>query len=72
MNKISKANLITNIIAKLNLHQIVIFSKPPNIINIIATNISHFTVRQQSDKVFFSYLENDELFADPTVVTTKP
>ena len=41
MNKNRAHPLSSNIIANLNLHEIVIFSKPPNI---IATNISRFTV----------------------------
>ena len=47
LKKYGPQPLSFNDIAKLNLSQIVIFSKPPNI---IATNISRFTVKREANK----------------------
>ena len=53
MKKYGPQPLSFNDIAKLNLSQIVIFSKPPNI---IATNISCFTVYLASALILQSYV----------------
>ena len=51
---------LSNIFAKLNLHQIVIFSKQPNF---IATNISRFTVWEKVWKLYLFSESNKIIFS---------